>query len=31
MFYGIFAYMLKEIETFDETSKIWKNIWRKLM
>ncbi len=24
MFYGIFAYMLKEIETFDETSKIWK-------
>ncbi len=23
MFYGIFAYMLKEIETLDETLKLW--------
>ncbi len=23
MFYGIFVYMLKEIETLDETLKIW--------
>jgi hypothetical protein len=24
VFYGIFAYMLKEIETLDKTLKVWK-------
>jgi hypothetical protein len=26
VFYGIFGYMLKEIETLDETLKLWENM-----